>query len=304
MYIPLGLLSLIITIVIAIVAIKQEDRKAEKRFAEQSYEENLKKERYKNYLEQEKIKEDFEKKEIMQLLECSFNEAERARRALSDFTLIIDFQEAETITKKRNIIDQALKYQTYYDDILLPIIRDKNLSVTINDFESSKEYFFEDMYSDISIEQKLYMLDFNNTNKFRKNHKVLLDALKDVYENPYEKFNGQDWHYLALEDYVAIVRCFNNRFSLDIDSSDMIDIFDPQMFQWDSYALAAIFSDCIFFSPWRKKNMISSQHRIFYNCMHDLFFSAIYYDILKYQELLSKKYDPYLKYIENTYYQQ
>ena len=113
MYIEIGtIVTIILLAVFVIWGIKDHlnNKEIERKREE---EERLKKEKsalwLKNQEEKEQLKKEYQIKEIVAIMNCSFEQAKTYWQAMSDFILLSDFDSGEIVADKKIIIKEAIE---------------------------------------------------------------------------------------------------------------------------------------------------------------------------------------------------
>lgn len=252
------------------------------------------------------------KKEIAQILNCSDQEANKTFDALYNFMLLWEFKSVNTKEEKEDILQKALNRQRYYEIHLLPIIEQKGLSVTADIIGSRFEYFENNLYSDISMEEKLSMIDTWDYQKdsINRNTEFLLKILQGTYIDPFDKFSRYTHLNLTEEDFANIFSCFNTKFKFNASFDLSHEKFQNLSFKNDYYSINKIFTVCLFFSDFfadyydivfgkEERDVKSMMFGGFSSFISDLFFSVVNYDLADYENVIDEHLDSYIEYAHN-----
>ena len=324
MYIPIAVIALIIMFVCVSNHMKQQEMEYEKRRLEEEHKREISRLKWEQYQEKEENEKQLLIKEIAQISNFSHSESENVYELLYIYSLLFDFRYAETTDEKIKIVNRALNYSKYYENEILPIIKKANLSINSSHIGHRMDEIEYPLYSDISLENKLKMINSHEcSDAIRPNFAFLLDALKEEYEDPYDKFIGNACKIMSEDDFLKIISCFNNFFSLKFNKYDAIELYDMYDLYYDCDSLGTIFSMGLYLSPLTDElmhyisntpycNILGLSNEDDYEMFKDyvkydfcrfadnLFFSIIYYPLSDYYDIVVKNFDLFLdQVIEN-----
>jgi hypothetical protein len=296
----------------------------EKRKMEEEHKREVSRLKWEQYQQKEENEKQLLIKEIAQISNLSRSESENVYELLYIYSLLFDFRYAETTDEKIKIVNRALNYSKYYENEILPIIQKANLSINSSHVGHRMDEIEYPLYSDISLENKLKMINSHEcSDAIRPNFAFLLDALKEEYEDPYDKFIGNAYKRMPEEDFLKIISCFNNFFSLEVDKYDAVKLYDMYDLCYDCDSLGTIFSIGLYLSSLTDElthyisntpycDIFSLSNEDDYEMFKDyvkydfcrfvdnLFFSIIYYPLSDYHNIVVKNFDLFLdQVIEN-----
>ena len=215
-----------------------------------------------------------------------------------------DYEFSKTAAEQENIIRQSAAFYNDCTDIYIPFSKENGLDITLDILGYRKEFFVESLYSLISYQSKIHMIDQwdNDKIKIQPNIKILYETLSNdgLYADPEKTFSGNTAP-ISSDEAFNIAESFNNYFEINLSKSDLLEVAAEEYEHHSSFEIEKIFCRCIsrssnyiccfskfsFDKTKYPKAIIKDIEDIlqdticntFERYIYDLFFSVVYYDI-------------------------